>query len=118
MTRFLRRCRRLHLAATLAMFVIAVLVAHVDDYGMLSHTASPPDVLSASPGTAADEFTPASATRPDSDHDCSCLLCIVTVSNSPRNRLLPPAAGTLPPGGPEAAVGSPDPSEVFHPPSA
>ncbi len=118
MTRLLQRCRRLHVAATLAMFVVAVLVAHVDDYGMLSRTASPPGVAFASPGAGADAFAPASASRPDAGHDCSCSLCIVTVSDSLRKRLVPPSAGTLPPVGPAAAAGSPDLSEVFHPPSA
>ncbi len=118
MTRLLQRCRRLHFAATMAMFVVGVVVAHVDDYGMLSRTASPPGVAFVFPGAGADAFAPASASRPDAGHDCSCLLCIVTISDSPRQRLVLPSAGTLPPGGPAAAAGSPALPKVFHPPSA
>ncbi len=100
------------------MFVVAVLVAHVDDYGMLSHAAPPPGVALASPAVAPDLSAPAPASRPDSDHDCSCLFCTMTVSDSPRNRLLRPSAGTLPPDGPATAAGSLHLSEIFHPPSA
>ncbi len=118
MTRLLQRCRRLHIAATLAMFVVAVLVAHVDDYGMLSRAASLPGAAFASPGAAAVISAPASAPRSDSGPDCSCLLCTVTISDSPRNRVLRPSAGTLPPDGPEEAPGSLHLAQVYHPPSA
>lgn len=118
MTRFLERSRRFHLTATLTMFLAAVSVAHVDDYAMVSQaTRFFSDVFSSSDAATEVRATP-SASQSDPEHDCSCLLCTVTVSDSLRSRVLPPSSGRLAAPGAAATADSPHLAQVFHPPSA
>lgn len=118
MSRFFERRRSLHLVATLTMFLVAVSVAHVDDYGMLSPVAPLSDDVLTSLDATTQFRTTMSGSRSDTDHDCSCLLCTATVPNSLRSRLLPPHAGKLSTPVVAAIAGALHLSEVFHPPSA
>ncbi len=119
MTRFRKRCGRFPLAATLPLFLVAVLVAHVDDYRAPARAA-----LTSGDAAALSEDSPTDlrATPPgpqsDQEHECSCLLCTATVSDSPRDRVLRPLGGTLAATAGGAVAGSLDLPQVFHPPSA
>lgn len=118
MRRFFGRRLAFDLAAALVVVFVAVSVADIDDY----------DIHSQATLTAFD-FSPASAATPellqpkddsgsDPGHHCSCLLCVMTLPDSFRPRIAPPAPGKLSMPPAAAVAGSPHLSEVFHPPPA
>lgn len=118
MSRFFERHRAFDIAATLLVVLLAVSVADIDDYDMQVAGMRSCANISMTRNATADISSATSDSGSDSDHVCSCLLCVMTLTDSLRPRVPTPSPGKLPTPVVAGIARSPHLSEVFHPPSA
>ncbi len=118
MSRFLGRSLALDIAAALLVVLAVVSVVDIDDYGAHRAAAISPLDRSAGSSAAPRDFAVIADPATASDHVCACLLCTVTIPDTPGTRVMPPTAGKLRQSAAGMAADSPCPLEIFHPPSA
>lgn len=119
MPRIFRRRLVSDLAAAILVVFAAVSVGDIDDYGARSQAMIHPAVESSTPSNGYPDVSPGFAdSGSESDHACSCLLCVMALSGAFGPQVHPPSPGTLPRSTAEDSAPSSHLPEVFHPPSA